>query len=493
MSVDCLRRDTHRHRARAALRPALGVFVLAAVAAWVIGCGEPQPPVAGSIEDLTVEVGSTESVDLAAYFSDPNEDVLTYTASSSDTSIATVSVSGTTAQVTAVAKGNATVTVNAADPGGLSADRDFLVTVPNRAPVAGEPIGDIEVVVGELAPVDVSGNFRDPDGDALGYTATTSDAGVATAFTSGSVVWVYGVSVATADVTVTVNDHGGLVATQAFTVTVVRSADWGVLEILYDELDGDNWTDNTNWKTDEPLDEWSGVSTEGGRVVALELSENQLTGEVPPELADLSYLETLNLGSNQLTGEIPPELGDLSYLERLQLSGNSLTGAIPPELGGLSYLLYLFLLYNSLTGEIPPELGNLSNLERLELVGNSLTGAIPPELGSLSNLEVLVLDDNSLTGEIPPELGSLSDLEYMSVMDNRLTGEIPPELGNLSNLEYLYLRRNSLTGEIPLDFLNLSSLELLYWTGNDGLCAPDTEEFDDWLDGLRGWGGPRCD
>ncbi|MCY3942501.1 MAG: hypothetical protein OXG18_01880, partial [Gemmatimonadetes bacterium] len=70
MPVECRHRDTHRHRACPALRLASGGSVLVAVAAWVVGCGEhqsPQPPVAGSIKDLTVEVGSTESVDLAAY------------------------------------------------------------------------------------------------------------------------------------------------------------------------------------------------------------------------------------------------------------------------------------------------------------------------------------------------------------------------------------------------------------------------------------------
>ena len=111
MSASSRHRDTRCHRVRAALRLALGVSVLAAVAASVVGCGDPQQPVAENIEDLTVEVGSTEPVDLAAHFSDPDGDELMYGASSSNTSIATVSVSGATAQVTAVAAGNATVTV----------------------------------------------------------------------------------------------------------------------------------------------------------------------------------------------------------------------------------------------------------------------------------------------------------------------------------------------------------------------------------------------
>ena len=99
---------------------------------------------------------------------------------------------------------------------------------------------------------------------------------------------------------------------------------------------------------------------------------------------------------------------------------------------------------------------------------------------------------NSLTGEIPPELGDLSNLKDLTLDSNSLTGEIPPGLGVLSSLRWLDLSSNSLTGEIPPDFLDLP-LVWFYWDGNEGLCAPSTSEFDDWLDGIRYWRGQRCD
>ena len=64
---------------------------------------------------------------------------------------------------------------------------------------------------------------------------------------------------------------------------------------------------------------------------------------------------------------------------------------MPPELGNLSELETLSLYSNELTGGIPPELGNLTNLRELSLDGNQLSGEIPPELGNLANLERLVL------------------------------------------------------------------------------------------------------
>ena len=62
----------------------------------------------------------------------------------------------------------------------------------------------------------------------------------------------------------------------------------------------------------------------------------------------------------------------------MDLSSNELTGAIPPQLGNLPQLKSLYLDFNRLTGGIPQQLGSLSELEILELSENELTGAIPP-------------------------------------------------------------------------------------------------------------------
>ena len=173
----------------------------------------------------------------------------------------------------------------------------------------------------------------------------------------------------------------------------------------------------------------------------LSLGSNQLTGGVPPELVNLSRLESLRLYSNQLTGEIPTELGSLAKLETLSLSSNQLTGEIPTGLGSLVKLETLYLNSNQLTGEIPTELGNLAKLQNLRLGSNELTGQIPSELGDLSELQSLDLRSNRLTGRIPAELGNLSELETLYLSRNRLTGCIPAELRSVptSDLDRLRL------------------------------------------------------
>ena len=161
---------------------------------------------------------------------------------------------------------------------------------------------------------------------------------------------------------------------------------------------------------------------------------------------------------------------NLANLKQLWLKDNQLMGEIPPELGSLSKLTYLVLHTNQLSGEIPSELAELTDLTYLALSNNQLSGDIPAWLGLLTNLETLSLANNQLTGEIPPELGSLSKLTYLVLHNNQLSGEIPAWLGLLTNLETLGLAGNQLTGCIPstlqeVETNDLGDLALPY-------CAP---------------------
>ena len=185
------------------------------------------PEAEGTISDSALEIGGSDvDVDVSSYFTDPNSDTLTYTAASSDTSIATVSVSSATVTITAVGEGTATITVTATDPGDLTADQTFSVTVthPNRAPAAVGTIADQSPTVGGTAgTVDVSANFSDADGDTLTYTATSSDTAVATVEVSSATVSITAVSSGSATITVTATDPDGLSATQTFSVATNRA------------------------------------------------------------------------------------------------------------------------------------------------------------------------------------------------------------------------------------------------------------------------------
>ena len=94
--------------------------------------------------------------------------------------------------------------------------------------------------------------------------------------------------------------------------------------------------------------------------ISLTLDNNNLTGEIPSEIGNLTNLTVLTLSLNQLTGSIPLEIGNLTNLTMLTLGSNQLTGEIPPEIGNLTNLSYLWLHNNQLTGEIPETICNLS-------------------------------------------------------------------------------------------------------------------------------------
>ena len=121
------------------------------------------------------------------------------------------------------------------------------------------------------------------------------------------------------------------------------------LVALYNATDGENWNESNIWLSDAPLGEWYGVTTnDDGRVTALDLYGNGLSGEIPPELGSLSILLVLDFNDNALSGEIPAELGSLPILRNLYLESNDLSGCVPSsledqlnldfsELGGLPF------------------------------------------------------------------------------------------------------------------------------------------------------------
>src|SRR5690606_23305849 len=124
-------------------------------------------------------------------------------------------------------------------------------------------------------------------------------------------------------------------------VTQIPAVECEALVALYNATGGStHWLDDDGWLQTTTPCSWFGVDCSGGHVTSLDLF-NRLNGPIPPQLGDLTELQTLILAPD-LTGPIPAELGNLVDLQVLQLRGD-LAGGIPPELGNLVDLRVLRL------------------------------------------------------------------------------------------------------------------------------------------------------
>ena len=328
------------------------------------------------------------------------------------------------------------VTVSVSDGNGGADSINVTINVtdvdePNSAPIFNEGPSTTRSVAentvsGQNIGAPVTATDTDTS-DTLNYTLGGTDAadfGIVSS--SGQLQTSAALNYETKDsyaVTVSVSDGNG--GADSINVTINVTADRAALVALYNATGGADWKNNTNWLSNEALSEWHRVETdEDGRVTALRLVANELSGEIPAELANLTNLQVLSLSINTLSGEIPARLGNLTNLQLLYLHSNELSGEIPAELGNLTNLQSLYLSINTLSGEIPAELGNLTNLQLLYLGSNELSGKIPARLGNLTNLEDLFLNRNELSGPLPLTLSALSQLLVLDIRETTLCAPV---------------------------------------------------------------------
>ncbi|XP_061376148.1 receptor-like protein EIX2 isoform X1 [Gastrolobium bilobum] len=252
-------------------------------------------------------------------------------------------------------------------------------------------------------------------------------------------------------------------------------------------------------------------------LATLDLSNNQIKGQLPDCWKYVNSLLFLDLSNNKLSGRIPPSMGTLVNLEVLVLRNNSLMGELPSTLKNCSNLIMLDVGENLLSGPIPSWIGeNMQQLIILSIRGNGLSGNLPIHLCYLRHIQLLDLSRNNLSEGIPTCINNFTAMSEKSInssetqshilwhtsayleiystsklgdyklnitltwkgvehgfkdpqmslksidfSSNNLNGEIPKEVGYLLGLVSLNLSRNNLSGEIPPEIGNLSFLEFL--------------------------------
>lgn len=137
-------------------------------------------------------------------------------------------------------------------------------------------------------------------------------------------------------------------------------------------------------------------------VRCMDLSGNNLSGDIPEEMTNLLALQSLNLSHNFLTGKIPENVGAMRSLESIDFSGNLLSGGIPKSISSLTFLSHLNLSDNNLTGKIP--LGTqLQGFNASCFAGNNLCGAPLPKNCTDQNVPIPAENENG--GEDEDEMG----------------------------------------------------------------------------------------
>ncbi|KAK9116508.1 hypothetical protein Sjap_015455 [Stephania japonica] len=231
------------------------------------------------------------------------------------------------------------------------------------------------------------------------------------------------------------------------------------------------------------------------RLGIVDFSKNQISGRIPPCLAELQYVY---LHENKLQGSIPDTFRVGCSLRVLALRGNQLEGKLPRSLANCSSLQVLDVGDNQINDTFPFWLESLSHLQALLLRSNRFHGSIEQHQyhkrnSSFLRLHIIDLSSNNFKGRLPieyfrlmngfsltfplmiwnkgQELGYLpKQISYVNGIDlssNQFSGEIPEVIGDLRSLNVLNLSHNGISGEIPSSFKNLRDLQSLDLSNND--------------------------
>uniref|UniRef100_M8BQ20 non-specific serine/threonine protein kinase n=1 Tax=Aegilops tauschii TaxID=37682 RepID=M8BQ20_AEGTA len=137
------------------------------------------------------------------------------------------------------------------------------------------------------------------------------------------------------------------------------------------------------------------------------------------------------------------------------LSNNNLSGSIPPEVANLSKLETWWMFDNYIEGLFPEFIANFTNLTDLRIYGMKLQGPIPKQFSNLINLKYLMLGDldgaNSTIDFIPDS----ANLSILDLRSNNLSGQLQLLLPYKSS-RYLYAGDNDFSGRLPAEFVQPS-------------------------------------
>lgn len=249
-------------------------------------------------------------------------------------------------------------------------------------------------------------------------------------------------------------------------------------------------------------------------------SVNNLYGEIPTEIGELTEMRWFEVQNDYLIGTIPDSLSKWTQMHTMLLGGNYLHGGFPSSFEGNEMLGTLFIDRNRFNSTFPNVLATLKNLEWLDAEDNNFKGSLPEAIADLKLLSEfnfcsfllfmsahsfllnqrsltpqiyifsvagqLNVNNNSLTGYLPDSWDEDNLIEDFEVAQNDFKGPLPATLASARFLKDFRASGNQLTGEIPLAYYKWEKLEELYLDENKfvGELPQNKEPFYDGLQEL---------
>ena len=388
--------------------------------------------------------------------------------------------------------------LNRGDPGDPSAVETAVPTVPtlaNRPPAAtGRLPAEVGLAPEETRALNLAAAFSDPDGDALTYTAWSSNRSVATAWAAGDELRLRAVGVGTAEVTVVAADPADLTARVRLRVVVGialsladASAPEGGTARLVAELSVSRAVATTfGWRVGADQDSATadadaGEHGDAAGEATIPAGETRTTIEIP--IADDEDVEPARewfevalsapadgccvLRRARALVAVREGVCDRTPAVRDALRGSEACDApTPAALAALTRLS----LAGSGAGELRTgDFQGLTALRTLDLSGNALT-ALPPGLfAGLGTLRELDMSANALAALQPAPFAAVPRLRTLDLSANGFAALPPGLFAGLGNL-----REASLEGNPGAPFA--LAVELARTDAEPGASGPATVE-----------------
>lgn len=161
--------------------------------------------------------------------------------------------------------------------------------------------------------------------------------------------------------------------------TQVNVQDSLALVNLYNNTNGINWKNNSNWLVTS-VNSWYGITIKSGRVDIIDLSNNNLQGNLPTGFCGLTSLRYLYLSDNALSGALPVCFTNLDSLNSIDLSNNNFTDSIPSDITKFPLLADLWIQGNHFNQL--PDLSGVPEISNVYIQNNEFTFEdIEPNIG----------------------------------------------------------------------------------------------------------------